>query len=99
VASTLRVDPTRLRSAAQAQSDVGAFVSGMCAGRTIADGAGAMPGLESGAACQYASTVLDAAAAQMSAELAAHAKNLISAAERYAKVDEDLGRRLRSIAE
>jgi hypothetical protein len=88
----------RLRSAAEAQSEVGAFVSGMAAGRTIAGGAGAMPGLESGAACQYASTVLDAAAAQVSTELATHAKHLISAAERYGKVDEDLGRRLRSIA-
>jgi hypothetical protein len=99
VASTLRVDPVRLRAAADAQAEVGAFVSGMAAGEVISAAANAMSGLESGAACQFAGAVLDGASARVGAELAAHSKNLTSAADRYGRVDEELGHRLRSIAE
>ena len=89
----------RLRTAADAQAEVSAFVSGMAAGESIASAADAMPGLQSGAACQFASTVLDGAAAAVRADLSAHAANLISAADSYLRADDELGRRMRSLAE
>jgi hypothetical protein len=93
------VDPKRLRAAADAQSEVADYVSGMSVGQLISGGVSAMSGLDSAAACAHAGSILDAAAQRVSAELAAHSKNLLSAADRYGTVDENLGRRLRSIAD
>jgi len=74
-------------------------VSGMAVGESIANAAAAMPGLHSGAGCQFASTVLDGAAAGLSADLSTHATKLNSAADRYLRADDQLDRRLRSLAE
>jgi hypothetical protein len=79
VGSTLRVDPARLRAAAAAQAEVGAFVSGMATGQAMTSAADAMPGLASGAAAQFAGTVLDGVAGKVSGELSTHSDRLASA--------------------
>ena len=94
----LRVDPARLRTAAAAESDVGAYVSGMAAGPSMADAGAGMSGLFVEQACQLAGTMFDAAATAVHDELAAHAKNLSAAADKYHQTDGDLGRRLGTIA-
>ena len=94
----LRVDPARLRTAAAAQSDVGAYVSGMAAGPSMANAGTGMSGLLVEQACQLAATMFDAAAAAVHDALAAHATNLSAAADRYHRTDGDLGRRLGTIA-
>lgn len=99
MASTLRVDPAGLRAAATAQAEVGAFVSGMGVGQSLASAANAMPGLLCGAACQFAGTVFDDVAHKVSGELSAHSNRLSSAADSYYRADDELGRRLRRLAE
>lgn len=94
----LRVDPARLRTAAAAQSDVGAYVSGMAAGPSLANAGTGMSGLLVEQACQLAGTMFDAAATAVHDELAAHAKKLSAAADRYHQTDGELGRRLGTIA-
>ena len=94
----LRVDPARLRTAAAAQSDVGAFVSGLAAGRSMANAGTGMSGLLVEQACHLVGTRFDAVATAVHDELAAHAKNLSAAADRYHQTDGDLGRRLGTIA-
>jgi hypothetical protein len=96
---TLRVDPAHLRTAAQAQSDVGAFVSGMDTGRTMAGAADGGPGLLSEAACRFAATVFDGAAGAVHRELTAHSTKLTAAAEQYHRADEEFARRLRELAD
>jgi hypothetical protein len=98
MAAILRVDPTRLRTAAAAQADVGTFVSGMGTGQSMASGGTGMSGLLSEAACQFAGTVFDAAAGAVHDELTAHSTNLSAAADHYRRVDEEFGRRLRKLA-
>jgi hypothetical protein len=71
----------------------------MAAGQPLASGASAMSGLQSGAACQFVATIFDDVSDKMSDELAAHAEKLSAAAEAYRRADEDLGRRLRHLAE
>lgn len=95
----LRVDPARLRTAAEAQAEVGAFVSGMSTGRAITNAVGSGAGLLSESACQFAATTFDAAAGTVHEELTAHSTNLSAAADRYHRTDEDFARRLRTIAE
>jgi hypothetical protein len=98
MATTLRVDPQRLRTAAAAQTDVGTLVAAMGAGRSMASASAAMPGLLSEAACQFAGTMFDTAASSVDEELKAHSTNLSAAADHYHRVDEELGRRLRDLA-
>ena len=95
MAATLRVDPSRLHTAAAAQAEVGNFVSGMGAGEKLSSAATAVQGLLSGSACEFAGQVLDMACTQVSDELAAHSQNLTAAAGAYQRSDENLGRRLR----
>lgn len=99
MAGVLRVDPVRLRTAAAAQIEVGAFVSGMATGQSVTNAGVGMPELLTEGACQFASTVFDTAAAAVHDELTAHSKNLSSAADQYRQTDEHFGRRLRGIAE
>lgn len=98
VGAVLRVDPTRLRIAAAAQSDVGAYVLGMAAGPSMANAGTGMSGLLVEQACQLAAARFDAAATAVHDELTAHAKNLSAAADSYHHTDGDLGRRLGTIA-
>ncbi|MDT5075686.1 MAG: hypothetical protein QOJ80_323 [Mycobacterium sp.] len=92
------VDPTHLRSAAQAQGDVGTFVSGMSNGRSMASGGAGMSGLSSEAACQFAANMLDTAASAVHEELTDHSTKLSAAADHYHRMDEEFGRRLRKFA-
>ena len=96
---TLRVDPERLRRAAAAQTEVGTFVSGMATGQSMASAATGMSGLLSEGACQFAGATFDTAAGAVHEELTAHSTNLSAAADRYHQIDEELGRRLRKIAQ
>lgn len=97
--ATLRVDPTQLRTAAAAQTEVGTFVSGMAAGQSMTNAGTGMSGLLTEGACQFAGTIFDTATAAVHEELTAHSTNLSSAADRYHRTDEELGRRLRKIAQ
>ena len=99
MASTLRVDPERLTAAAAAQADVGAYVSGMGAGRSLGAAAQAMAGLESGTACQSVAELVDDVAAEVGAALTAHSDRLVAAADIYRAADDSLARRLRRIAD
>jgi pyrroline-5-carboxylate reductase len=99
MAETLRVDPERLRAAADAQAEVSAYVASISAGQSMAGAVQAMSGLSSSEACRFAAAVLDGAAKTVSADLTSHAERLSSAADRYRQVDYELGQRLRRIAE
>lgn len=99
MAATLRVDPERLRAAAAAQADVGTYVSGMHAGRSVADAVSAMPGLFSGEACRAVAALLDGAATAAGADLTEHAQRLSRAADNYHQTDSEAGRRLGRIVE
>jgi excreted virulence factor EspC (type VII ESX diderm) len=94
----LLVDPTHLRTAAEAQVDVGTFVSGMANGQSMATGGAGLPGLLSEAACQFAGTIIDSAAAVAHEELTDHSTKLAAAADHYQRMDEELGQRLRKFA-
>jgi hypothetical protein len=61
-------------------------------------GAG-MRGLLTADACHFAGSVLDSACSSVYEELTAHSTNLSSAADQYHQTDEELGRRLRKIAD
>lgn len=93
----LRVDPERLRTAADVQSHVGDFVSGMATGPSLASAGTGMPGLLSESACQFAGMLFDTAADGVHNELMAHSTNLRAAAEQYQRVDEESERRLRAL--
>ncbi|WP_242456302.1 type VII secretion target [Mycolicibacterium sp. P1-18] len=94
----LRVDPSRLRTAAAAQGDVGTYVAAMATGPTMADAGTGMPGLLVESACHFAGAVFDTAAAAVHEDLAEHSARLWSAADRYHQIDDDLGRRLNKTA-
>lgn len=98
MASTLRVDPSRLVAAATAEGDVGKFVSAMAAGQSLAAAAGGVSNLLSGAAIEFAASAIDKASATINEELTSHARKLTAAADTYRRVDENLGRRLDRIA-
>ena len=95
----LRVDPARLRTAAQAQADVGTFVSGMGTGQSMASAGAGMSGLLTATACQFAGTMFDTAASTVHGELKAHSTNLSAAADQYNQVDEEFARRLRKLTQ
>jgi hypothetical protein len=99
MASTLRVDPSRLHEAAAAQSDVGAFVSSLATGQSMSRAATGMAGLLSGAACQFVGAAFDDAAATISEELNSHSSHLARAADAYHRADEELCRRLKRLAQ
>jgi hypothetical protein len=92
--ATLRVDLSRLRDAAQAQSDVSVFVSGLAAGQSMASAGAGMSGLLTEVACRVSGSIFDTAAGAVHDELAAHSANLAAAADRYHRTDERFGRRL-----
>jgi hypothetical protein len=94
----LLVDPTHLRSAAQAQADVGTFVSAMNNGQSVASGGAGMSGLLSQTACQFAAALLDTAASTVLEALTDHSTKLSAAADHYHRMDEEFGRRLRKFA-
>jgi len=98
MASTLRVDPSRLAEAASAESEVGAFVASMTAGRSLVGAAGGVSRLCSGAALEIAASAMDRVGAAIGEELTAHAAKLNTAADTYRRTDEDLGRRMDQIA-
>jgi hypothetical protein len=93
--TTLLVDPTHLREAARAQADVGAFVSGMNSGASVAGGGAHVAGLESEGACTLLGGLLDDATAAVHEALSDHSAKLIRAADHYQRADEEFGRRLR----
>jgi hypothetical protein len=95
MAATLRVDPAQLRSAAAAQAEVSTFVAGMGVGQSMARSG--MSGLLTEGACQFAGTIFDTAASAVRDELTAHSINLSTAADRYQRMDKDLGRSLRTL--
>ncbi|MEH3137683.1 MAG: type VII secretion target [Mycolicibacterium neoaurum] len=99
MAAILRVDPERLHAAAKVQADVSAYVVGINAGQSMVGAAQGMSGLFSGQACDMVASVLDGAAAAISADLTTHAERLSSAAQRYQQVDSEFGQRLRRLAE
>jgi hypothetical protein len=99
MAATLRVDPEQLCSAAAAQVDVSTFVAGMGVGQSMAGARSGMSGLLSEGACQLAGTIFDAAASAVRDELTAHSINLSTAADQYQRMDEDVGRRLRTLTQ
>jgi hypothetical protein len=96
--ATLLVDPTHLRTAAQAQGHVGTFVSGMTNGQSMASGGSGMSGLLSEAACQFAGTLLDTAARAVHEAITDHSTKLSTAADHYHRMDEEFGRRLHKFA-
>jgi hypothetical protein len=96
---TLRVEPAQLRAAAQAQADVGAFVSGMATGQSLTSGTGTGSGLLSEEACQLAAGMFDSASSMVHEELTVHSANLSSAAEQYLRVDDEYARRLREFTD
>ena len=94
----MRVDPDRLLSAARAQTEVGAAVSGMAAAQPIVTAGAAMAGLASEAACQFAGSLFDTATSTVHTELTEHASKLSEAAAQYQRADEELGSRIRKVA-
>jgi len=92
--ATLRVDPTRLRDAAQAQYDVSSSVSGLDAGQSMTNAGAGMPGLLTEAACHATGSVFDDETRRLHDELAAHSAKLVAAADLYHQTDEQFGRRL-----
>jgi hypothetical protein len=58
-----------------------------------------MAGLASAEACQFIGAAIETALTGVHDELADHSRNLATAAERYHRVDGELGQRLRRIAE
>jgi len=91
---SLRVDPQRLRSAAQAQSEVGDYVAAMDTGRSMAGAAAGVSGLLTAGACELAGSVLDAALSAVHEELSGHSDKLSSAADIYQRTDAELAREL-----
>lgn len=96
---TLRVNPDSLRSAAQAQTDVGGYVSGMAVGAAMTGAGTGMSGLLSEGACQFAGSIVDAALSGVHEELTTHSTNLSTAADHYHRMDEELGRRLQKFVQ
>lgn len=99
MASTLRVDPSRLVAAATAEGDVGKSISAMAAGEALGGAAVGMSQLLSGAAILSAASAIDKVSAAINEELTAHSNKLNTAADTYRRVDERLGGRLDQVAE
>lgn len=94
----MRVDPDRLRQAAEAQTDVSGFIAGMAAGQSLTAAGDGMAGLVSETACRFAATVLDDASTAVHDALTSHATRLTAAADHYRRMDEQLGSRLRTFS-
>lgn len=95
----LRVNPDSLRNVARAQADVGEFVSGLAAGQSLHSASTGVSGLLSEGACQFASSMVDTALNAVREDLTKHSDNLSTAADRYHRMDEEFGRRLRRFAQ
>ncbi|MGW4096639.1 type VII secretion target [Mycobacterium sp. NPDC004974] len=95
----LRVNPDSLRNVARAQADVGEFVSGLAAGQSLHSASSGVSGLLSEGACQFASSLVDTALNAVHEDLTKHSDNLSTAADRYHRMDEEFGRRLRRFAQ
>jgi hypothetical protein len=96
--TTLLVDPAHLRNAAQAQEEVGTFVSAMTNGQSLTSSSAGMSGLLSDEACTFAGTTFDTAASAVHEALTDHSTKLSAAADHYHRMDEEFGRRLRKFA-
>lgn len=94
MASTLRVDPSRLVAAASSEADVAAFVAGMAVGQSLAGATASVSPLRSGVAIEFAASALDDVSAVIHDELTSHAAKLNTAAETYRRTDDALGSRL-----
>lgn len=90
----LRVNPVRLQAVAAQQSEIASFMSEMAVGTSMAAASAAMPGLDSGQACELAGSVVDQFHRAIADELSEHAAKLGTAADRYTDTDAELGRRL-----
>ncbi len=90
----LRVDPSALQAAASAQSGVAAAMAALDIGGALADAAGGMSNLSSGAACRLAAESFTADAHAVHDGLSTYATNLTVAANAYQQADERLGSRL-----
>lgn len=90
------VDPTHLRDAAQAQADVSSFVSGMDSGTSVASSGAHVAGLQSESACQFVGDLVTSATTAVHEALTDHSTKLAAAAEKYHRMDEEFGRRLRA---
>ncbi|WP_194166292.1 type VII secretion target [Mycolicibacterium sp. P9-22] len=98
MASTLRVDPSRLVAAASAEADVGAFVAAMAVGQSLAAATASVSQLRTGAALEFAASAFGAVTAAICDELTSHAAKLNTAADTYRRTDEGLGSRLGRVA-
>lgn len=94
----MRVRPDELRTAARAQDDVGAFISGLGVGQSMTSAGAGVSGLLSAGACQFASSIVDTALGAVHEELTKHSTGLSTAADHYSRLDTELGRRLRKFA-
>jgi uncharacterized protein YukE len=92
--SMLRVNPAVLRSAADKVGQVGTELSGLGLGQSFTGAVTGLAGSQSGAACQDAGSVIDNACQRLSDRFSKLSKNLQSAADKYERTDEQLGRRL-----
>jgi hypothetical protein len=96
--ATLRVDPDRLRTAAQAQTGVGSAVSGLGTGASLITAGSGMVGLTVEEACRVAGDLFDTATTAVHDELTAHSDKLSAAADQYHRMDADLSRRVRTVS-
>jgi hypothetical protein len=95
----LRVDPAQLQAAAAAESDVADGVAGLAPGAALKAAGLGVAGLTSAEACEIFGAAVETALTGVHEELAAHSSNVAKAADRYHRVDGELGQRLRRIAE
>lgn len=94
MASVLRVDPTALRHAARAQTDVATSVSNLAVGQSMASAGGGLAGLRSAAACDTVGALFDTESSATHQELTAHAGKLSKAADMYQRADKEIGEKL-----
>jgi Excreted virulence factor EspC, type VII ESX diderm len=70
----------------------------MGASQSMTNAGAGMSGLLSEGACQFAGSIVETALSAVHEELTTHSTNLSAAADRYCRMDEELGRRLRKFA-
>jgi hypothetical protein len=99
VNAPLRVDPAQLRAAASAESDVAGGVAGLAPGAALASAGAGLAGLASADACQFLGAAVEKALTDVHQELTAHSSKVATAADRYHRVDGELGQRLQRAAE
>jgi hypothetical protein len=97
VREELRVEPGALRTVSDQQAQVGADLLSAGVGHPLTGAGGALTGLRSADACQFAGSVLAAVAERVGADLSRHSDKLTSAAGLYENTDSDLGSQLSGI--